>query len=205
MATFQLSPKMEFLQQEYLLVQAWKKAHDYIRRHNWYSDVLELDLTNADLEGRLKSIADELAGGEPLLSNPLRLVLAPKSQSWEIKNNEWVPTKGPSSSAERLRPLAHLSVRDQIVGTAFMILLADAVETRQGDPRVSAVQGHKGKMVSGSTGQAPFSDRHARTIFHTHGNEQVSISFFEIDMNTYRNAHPPLKTPPAGWLPGNRH
>jgi len=54
-------------------------------------------------------------------------------------------------------------------------------------------------QFGGSTGQAPFSDRHIRTIFHAHGNEQVSISFFEVDVNTYRNGNPPLKTPPAGY------
>jgi hypothetical protein len=50
----------------------------------------------------------------------------------------------------------------------------------------------------GSTGQAPFEDRHKRTLFHTHGNEQVAVSFFEVDLNTYRNAINQLKTPPAG-------
>jgi hypothetical protein len=69
----------------------------------------------------------------------------------------------------------------------------------------------------GSTGQAPFSDRHHRTIFHTHGNEQATVSFFEVDLNTYRIASPaltehpsgrdgalPLKTPPAGFDPRRR-
>jgi len=50
----------------------------------------------------------------------------------------------------------------------------------------------------GSTGQAPFSDRHKRTIFHTHGNEQVSISFFEVDCGVYTDGTASLKTPPAG-------
>jgi hypothetical protein len=49
----------------------------------------------------------------------------------------------------------------------------------------------------GSTGQAPFDDRHRRTIFHTHGNEQVAVSFFEVDLDTYRNGLDALKTPPA--------
>lgn len=34
-----------------------------------------------------------------------------------------------------LRPLAHVSLRDQVVSTAIMLCLADQVETRQGDPR----------------------------------------------------------------------
>ena len=67
-------------------------------------------------------------------------------------------------------------------------------------------------QFGGSTGQAPFDDRHKRTIFHAHGNEQVSVSFFEVDLNMYRRVTPPsspprarvpappkLKTPPAGY------
>jgi hypothetical protein len=50
----------------------------------------------------------------------------------------------------------------------------------------------------GSTGQAPFDDRHKRTIFHTHGSEQVAVTFFEVDLETYANGGDRLKTPPAG-------
>ena len=39
-----LSPQSDLLAQEYVLVQAWKKAHDYIRWHNWYADVLRTGL-----------------------------------------------------------------------------------------------------------------------------------------------------------------
>lgn len=75
------------------------------------------------------------------------------------------------------------------------------------DNRAAALHDHMFQHIivancgeyGGPTGQAPFSDRHSRTILHTHGNEQVSISFFEVDMNTYRTGNPPLKTPPAGW------
>ena len=35
----------------------------------------------------------------------------------------------------RIRPLAHVSLADQVVATALMLCLADRVETRQGDPR----------------------------------------------------------------------
>ena len=137
MAKFRLTPKSEFLSKEYLLVQAWKKAHDYIRRSNWYADVLELDLTNADLANRLSSIAAQLKADEELKPDLLRLILAPKSQQWVIEEKQWLPTKGNKGAEQRLRPLAHLSVRDQIIATSFMILMADLVESRQGDPRVT--------------------------------------------------------------------
>lgn len=51
----------------------------------------------------------------------------------------------------------------------------------------------------GSSGHAPFDDRHARTIFHTHGREQVAISFFEIDFDLYKVGHDKLKHPPANF------
>lgn len=54
-------------------------------------------------------------------------------------------------------------------------------------------------QYGGSTAQAPFDNRHKRTIFHAHGNEQVSVSFFEVDLNTYRGGTLSLKTPPAGY------
>lgn len=177
MATFPLTPNSEFLREEYVLVQAWKKAHDYIRRHNWYADVLELDLTNADLESRLRAIADELEAGDELQSQPLRLVLAPKAQQWEVKNNEWVPTNGPLSVTERLRPLAHLSVRDQIISTAFMILLADVVETRQGDPRVPAMKARERRMVS--YGHRLFCDAENDQLRFRWGNAVVYRQYFQ--------------------------
>ena len=54
----------------------------------------------------------------------------------------------------------------------------------------------------GSSAHAPFREKAKRTIFHTHGNEQVAVSFFEIDFDLYRNGNPStdesiLKTPPA--------
>jgi hypothetical protein len=40
-----LSAKISLLENPVVLAQAWKKPHAYMRRHNWYSDVLELDLS----------------------------------------------------------------------------------------------------------------------------------------------------------------
>jgi len=148
MAIHKLLPRLDLLSAEHLLVPAWKKTHDYIRYHNWYSDVLECDLTNADLEERLHTIAASIRSTDELRSEPLRLVLAPKSQAWDVIDGEWKPQKGPASVAERLRPLSHVSVRDQIISTAFMLLFANVIETRQGDPRGSATDARHRKMVS---------------------------------------------------------
>jgi hypothetical protein len=48
-----LAPHGESLSDVVVLAQAWKKSHTFIRRHNWYADVLELDASTIDLEDRL--------------------------------------------------------------------------------------------------------------------------------------------------------
>ena len=113
-----IGPEYSHLSREYLIVAAWKKAHDYIRRHNWYSDVLELDLTNASIGKMVNRIASEFSKGEKLCPDPIRLVLAPKTQQWEIKNEKWQPI-AKEDVKSKLRPLAHPSVRDQIISTAI--------------------------------------------------------------------------------------
>ena len=177
MPAIKLSLRAEFLSQEYVLVQAWKKAHDYIRRHNWYADVLELDLTNADLEERLRAIAAELMSADPLRPEPMRLVLAPKSQAWDVKNGEWLPVEGPRSVETRLRPLAHVSVRDQIIGTTFLILLSDAIETRQGDPRGTLDSARKRGVVS--YGHRLFCDEERGRLSFRWGNAVVYRQYFQ--------------------------
>ncbi len=119
------------LRQEYVLVQAWKKAHDYVRAHNWYADVLELDLSNARLPLTIRHLQDELKDHQSISPSLARLVLAPKSTPWEIRNGEWCPKKG---ERQKLRPLAHLPIRDQTLATAFLLCMADVVETAQGNP-----------------------------------------------------------------------
>ncbi len=146
-----LRPKLELLQQEYVLVQAWKKTVAYIRRHNWFSDTLDLDLKAVDLPGFLGEIANDLRTPTRWKSRPLRLVLAPKSQDWWVNGKRDSPDKAeplhpwrpraaepcqrPEDVTDKLRPLAHVGLRDQVVATALMLCLADRVETRQGDPR----------------------------------------------------------------------
>lgn len=49
---------------------------------------------------------------------------------------DWAPCKPrkPDDVAQKLRPLAHLTIRDQTLATAVMMCLAEAVETAQGNP-----------------------------------------------------------------------
>ena len=55
----------------------------------------------------------------------------------------------------------------------------------------------------GSTAQAPL-PKHERLIAHTHGNDQVAVSVFEIDPAPFKSTKKitqpiELKTPPAGY------
>ncbi len=177
MPKIELSPTIEHLSQEYLLVPAWKKSHDYIRHQNWYSDVLELDLTNTNLADVMRSLARDISSNDPVAPTPLRLVLAPKSQPWEIANDQWQPVGGASSVSRKLRPLAHICVRDQIIATGFMILLADVVENRQGDPRRSARKAHEERMVS--YGHRLFCDEVKGQLRFRWGNAGVYRRFYQ--------------------------
>ncbi len=44
-----LEPRLEYLKEKYVLIQAWKKTANYIRNRNWYSDTLELDRITINL------------------------------------------------------------------------------------------------------------------------------------------------------------
>ena len=131
----QLEPRLELLREEYVLVQAWKKTASYIRYHNWFSDTLALDRAAVTLPAFLGELRERLLSSESWQNDPLRIVPAPKSQRWRMRGGLWEPEKGAASA--RLRPLAHVSLADQVVATALMLCLADRVETRQGDPRRS--------------------------------------------------------------------
>ena len=128
-----LRPSLELLCQEYVLIQAWKKTASYIRYHNWYSDTLALDRAAVNLPRFLADLTEHLKTPEQWSNDPLRLVPAPKSQQWRvnISTRKWEPTRK-GKDAVRLRPLAHVSLRDQVVATAVMLCLADRVETIQG-------------------------------------------------------------------------
>lgn len=160
----ELPPKGEKLCDVVVLAQAWKKSHTYIRRHNWYADVLELDASTVDLEDQLVRWAAEVCQ-DNFCPEKLLLVPAPKNAFWSFRPvpssveellaldidslgpepsfDDWAPriranTEQPlvveaSPELQKLRPLAHLSIRDQTLATAVLMCLAEAVESAQGD------------------------------------------------------------------------
>jgi hypothetical protein len=175
-----LPPRGEKLADVVVLAQAWKKSHTYIRRHNWYADVLELDVSTIDLEDRLIQWASEVSQ-EGFRPQDLLLVPAPKNAQWgfrptpafasvndllnldldslgsEPSFGDWAPQapapRGASvpdedaTPLQKLRPLAHLSIRDQALSTAVMMCLAEAVETAQGDTTGPDVQAMRANGV----------------------------------------------------------
>lgn len=194
-----LSPRLKHVQEKYVLVQAWKKTAAYIRRHNWFGDTLELDLKAVDLKNFLAGIARELDDPGRWKGKPLRLVLAPKSQDWWVPRTDessdtaepnaiWQPRslepgRDPADVSERLRPLAHVDLRDQVVATALMLCLANRVETEQGDPRPSQKPdaGHSdtGLVPFMSYGNRLFCDKVAGELRHRWGASKLYRSYYQ--------------------------
>jgi hypothetical protein len=135
-----IGPSHHFLKDEAVLYQAWRKSVNFIRRHNWYSDVLELDIAALDTRRTIRDCSKlmESTNWSKYEPEPMRLVPVPKRAEWSIQGGDWRP-----QSEVRWRPLAHLTVRDQTLATAAMICLANLVETEQGDTRTPINPQHR--------------------------------------------------------------
>jgi len=178
-----LEPRLDLLRQEYLLVQAWKKTAVYIRYHNWYADTLELDRTAVNLPAFLAANADVLASPEQWDSSALRMVPAPKTQRWRVSGSGvWEPAERGINSA-RLRPLAHIGLRDQVVATALMLCLANRVETAQGDPRAS-VRDRVSRQRVISYGNRLFCDSDGDALRHRWGSAKLYRAYYH-DYRTF--------------------
>ena len=185
-----LSPKISTIQKEYLLVQAFKKTVTYVRSHNWFADVLELDLATVDYPSFLKRVMQDLKRPTRWQSSRLRLVPAPKSGTWWLnKDDEWEPrpddNRNPTDA--KLRPLAHVPLRDQVVATALMMCLAYRIETLQGDPRLDVRIADNRKRVL-SYGNRLFCDAIPRNgdlqLRHRWGSSKLYRSYY-TDYRTF--------------------
>ena len=182
MVTEQLEPRLELLRQEYVLVQAWKKTASYIRYHNWFSDTLALDRAAVNLPAFLGELGERLKYSESWQNDPLRIVPAPKSQRWRVREGVWEPVKKGATSA-RLRPLAHVSLADQVVATALMLCLADRVETLQGDPR-QRVRAQESQRQVVSYGNRLFCDAMGGELRHRWGSTKLYRAYYQ-DYRTF--------------------
>ena len=173
----QLEPRLELLHEEYVLVQAWKKTSSYIRYHNWFSDTLALDRAAVNLPAFLCELRERLQSAESWQNDPLRIVPAPKSQSWRVREGVWEPVKKGVTSA-RLRPLGHVNLADQVVATALMLCLADRVETLQGDPR-QPVHDQESRRRVVSYGNRLFCDVMCGKLRHRWGSAKLYRSYYQ--------------------------
>lgn len=156
-----------------VLAQAWKKTQGFIRRHNSYADVLELDRSTVNLERQLIVWASDIEKPR-FQTEDMMLVAAPKNGRWvfpkELESGEenfldttfssslfhaWGPAPekkdNPSNrpGLQKLRPLAHIGIRDQSLATAVMMCLAESIETTQGNPdEVDAVKARSNGLTS---------------------------------------------------------
>ena len=174
-----LQPNLELLREEYVLVQAWKKTATYIRYHNWFSDTLAIDRAAVNLRPFLTELRERLGSRESWKSDPLRIVPAPKSQRWRAdpQSGAWEPIEK-GATPTKLRPLAHVSLADQVVATAVMLCLADRVETRQGDPR-SPTREAKSRMQIVSYGNRLFCDAVDGGLRHRWGSSKLYRAYYQ--------------------------
>ena len=177
-----LEPRLELLREEYVLIQAWKKTASYIRYHNWFSDTLALDRAAVNLPMFIGELRERLQSSEGWQNDPLRIVPAPKSQRWRVREGAWEPLDKGATSA-RLRPLAHVSLADQVLATALMLCLADRVETLQGDPRQS-VRGKKSRNRVISYGNRLFCDAIGSELQHRWGSTKLYRAYHQ-DYRTF--------------------
>lgn len=161
-----LSLNDEYISDPVLLALAWKRSHNYIRSFNWYADNFELDKTSLFLAKTSKEWADEIKEKNFELE-PLKLVPAPKTYEWIFKQKKnveqclvWEPKSDNHKNSQNelaLRPLAHISIKEQTFFTLLMMCLANQVETEQGDPSLDFSKVHintdkeeAGKIIRGT-------------------------------------------------------
>ncbi|WP_261858179.1 reverse transcriptase domain-containing protein [Photobacterium sanguinicancri] len=190
-----LLPTEKYLLDEVILLNAWKKSHQHIRGINWYVDFLDLDKSAIELDLRISAISSALKSQKLKLS-PLKLIPAPKSNAWEFveltsdsdfdfggTSLHWLPKpkKKKDESFEALcqpmRPLAHVSIDDQTLFTAFMMLLANRVESMQGDPSTDFDEVHEKKVINyGNRLHCTYHDGEAA---YSWGNSNTYSKFFK--------------------------
>ncbi|KAA0876571.1 RNA-directed DNA polymerase [Nitrincola tapanii] len=154
-----------YLADKMLMALAWKKAHDYIRNTNWYADNFELDKSALHLAEHCQAWVNDISSGK-LSFEKLKLVPAPKTAHWSFIENTCPkegdnyldnPSDGPCYCLKwepetpddiKLRPLAHIGIKEQTIMTLVMMCLANDVEALQGDPSTDYDEVHEKKVVS---------------------------------------------------------
>ena len=177
-----LRPTLEDLSLECVLMQAWKKTSTYLRYHSWYADTLGLDIEALRIPEFIREIQARLKTPEELAARPLHIVPAPKNQRWAYVKEKWSPQEK-TNIQKKLRPLAHVDLQDQVIATAMMLCLADRVETRLGDPRLS-VTTERNRKKTLAYGHRLFCDEDHDSLRHRWGSSKLYRSYFQ-DYQTF--------------------
>ncbi|GGY35457.1 hypothetical protein GCM10011297_05740 [Bacterioplanes sanyensis] len=158
----------DYLTDPMLMALAWKKAHEYIRNTNWYADNFELDKSALNLPKLCEEWRNGILGGS-IRFDDLKLVPAPKTSQWhftprktmdellksnfdevdlEVKNCYCLKWQPVHLRDVKLRPLAHIGIKEQTIMTLVMMCLANEVEALQGDPSTDYDEVHDKQVVS---------------------------------------------------------
>ncbi|WP_236689339.1 hypothetical protein [Photobacterium kishitanii] len=155
-------------------------------------DCLDLDKSSLELDKRINNISLSLSS-ESLNLSDLKLIPIPKSHTWKFieynthknisekdkKFLKWTPieTSNESKLLQPMRPLAHISINDQVLFTALMMLLANKVESIQGDPLTNFDSVHEKKIINyGNRLYCRYKDDEAN---YSWGNSNVYSKFFK--------------------------
>lgn len=177
-----LRPTLEDLSMECVLMQAWKKTSAHLRYHSWYADTLGLDIESLRIPEFIGKLQQRLGNLEDFKPRSLKIVPAPKNQRWAYMNGEWSPEE--KKIDKKLRPLAHVDLQDQVIATAMMLCLADRVETRLGNPRLTVAKEQNRKRTL-AYGHRLFCDGEGNNpLRHRWGSSKLYRSFFH-DYKTF--------------------
>ncbi|MBK8129516.1 MAG: RNA-directed DNA polymerase [bacterium] len=177
-----LSPVYKDATAESVLFQAWRKSAQYVRTHNWYADVLDLDMKALQIHDTLHKMRSTLSRPPFWKPTNLRIIPAPKSQMWSVENGKWRP-QDDQVAAKSIRPLAHVGMEDQVVATAIMLCLADIVENAQGSPDLD-ISDPKNRQHVVSYGNRLYCESLGNRLWHPWGSSK-SYRQFSVDYQTF--------------------
>ena len=179
-----LNPSLEDLRLECVLMQAWKKTSSYLRTHSWYADTLGIDYQSLRIPAFLAEIQEAIDSYATWTPEPLELVPAPKTQRWCFDGSgNWIP-RANQNYQKKLRPLAHVALRDQVVATAILLCLADRMETRMNDPRLPIDSEENRKRVLAYGHRLLCVDTEDSPLRHRWGSSKLYRQYFQ-DYRTF--------------------
>ena len=179
-----LNPSLEDLRLECVLMQAWKKTSSYLRTHSWYADTLGIDYQSLRIPTFLAEVQEAIDSYATWTPEPLELVPAPKTQRWCFDDSgNWIPRPN-QDYQKKLRPLAHVAPRDQVVATAIMLCLADRIETRMNDTRLSIDSEENRRRVLAYGHRLVCDDAEEGGLRHRWGSAKLYRQYFQ-DYRTF--------------------